>query len=740
MVSNASTKKTSTKKKATTKKKNSTKKKASTKKKTTPKKKSSTTSKKKTCTSTSKKTSTRRVITKPSLPREGWNDLTRIPEGFIIDKVDEGYVLELDKPSPPRNTIGGQRQQVKPYTPKKETLTETEIVQAKAAALTHEKEVTINISTPVPRTSMVDGSSPAAFMNGLDSLAITNLKWNHFIPNTPSPKQLAALLLPHITELLYGGALGGGKSDWLAMEALRYCDLPGFSGILFRRQLTDLSQPGALIERVGRWLEPHKQAGACKYDGTNHIWNFKTCWPGTDIPGPPAQLQFGYIGVAEIRQRYMSAEYQFVGFDELGQWPDDIDYLFMMTRIRKNVCPIHKRDANNDAVYVKGCRYCDVLSQIPLRMRAASNPGPAWMKRRFGIKPDPAEYPTARHALIAIAEGKKVKWVGTNPEARFLPAYLWDNPHLDYKAYNKMLKELPDHERSRLQDGNWEARVDARFKRSNQKFVQLNLPEPFLQQEPNIKDFGRNYFSKYANNTYDYIEYDSKGHTLIREGMPFSSLKLVFSTVDVAVSVAKGPVDLQVGKKNSWTVISIWGITEDDNLLWLHRFKFKREIPDVIQALIERNQIWTPTKNKIEVSGVGIGVAQWMERAGYPVTKNWKKTDKLENSMSAQMLMKRFRVLFPANAQWLEEAEDVIFNWTGLPEEEDDDVDTLSDAANELGPKIARELAETSNPDIDMTKTAARPLALPFSSPGVQGSRLALGYASMSSSFRSRTY
>lgn len=688
-------------------------KKATTKKTTTPKK---TSSKKKTSTSTTKG---RKVITeKPARKRTTKKPATSLKDqlvSFLASYECEPEVEEYFTTLPPRNSTRGAKERIRPYETKKKELTDEEKEDLQKVALGYEKASAIDISTPVPRTNpnLELSQSDVAFDIS------KHLKWSKYIPNIPSPKQLAALMLSQESELLYGGALGGGKSDWLAMEALRYCDFPGYSSIIFRKHLTDLSQPGALIARIGEWLEPHKQAGSCRYDGTNHIWEFKTVWPGTDIPGPVAKLQFGYIGTASIRERYMSAEYQFVGFDELGQWVDDVDYLFMMTRIRKNVCPIHKRDSHNNPIYVPGCRYCDVLSNLPLRMRAASNPGPAWMKRRFGIKPDPTQFPTARHALIAIAEGQKVKWVGTNPEAKFLPAYLWDNPHLDYKAYNQMLKELPESERSRLQDGNWEARVDSRFKRQWQRYVQLNLPEPFLKKNPDLKDFGRRFFDKYQDYTYDYVEYDTKGNTLVREGKPFSSLQSVFVTVDVAVSVARGPVDVQAKKKNSSTVISVWGLTEDDCLLWLHCYRYKLEIPDVLTSLIERNTVWQPTKNKVEVSGVGIGVAQWLERSGYPVTKNWKKTDKLENSMSAQILMKRFRVLFPVNAEWLEECEDTIFSWTGLPEEEDDIIDTLSDAANELGPNIARELAETSHDDGTVTPYNSRPISVPFSSPGV---------------------
>ena len=514
-----------------------------------------------------------------------------------------------------------------------------------------------DISNPVPRT----GSS--------ELHPLLNVKWSKFIPHMPTPKQLAAMMLSHIKELLFGGALGGGKSDWLAMEALRFCDLPGFSAILFRRQLTDLKQPGSLISRIGEWLSPHVAAGLCKYVGDEHAWLFKTTYPGTDIPGPDARLQFGYIGEAAVRERYQSAEYQLAGFDELGQWPDATDYLFMNSRIRKIVCPIHKKDGAGNPIFEKGCRYCDTLSQIPLRLRAATNPGPAWIKQRFGIVPDPAQFKNRHQALIAIAEGAKVRWVGINPERRFIASYLEDNPFLDTKAYKDLLKEMTDDERSRLEDGNWESRKNARFKRRWQKFYSL------------------------SDTHYAYVFEDIQGNEIHGDPIPLTSLHQVFTTVDTAVTVNKGPVDGEMKQKNSYAVISTWGVTFDQNLLWLDCRKFRKEIPDLVEQIVEVDQKYQPKFHKIECNGVGIGTAQYVEAAGLRVKKNYRKTDKLENSMSAQLLMKAGRIYFPINAPWLEVAEDDVFTWTGLPTEEDDIVDTLSDAATEIALGLAQEIS-----------------------------------------------
>lgn len=547
------------------------------------------------------------------------------------------------------------------------------------------------VSAPVPRTdpSLLD--------------RMLNIKWSKFIPlsHSPFPKQLAALMLSDAREVFFGGAAGGGKSDWLLMEALRYCDLPTFSSIIFRKQLTDLKQSGGLIPRAEQWLAPMKEAGHCRYAGDEHKWHFKTFWPGTDIPGPEATLQWGYIGEASVRDRYMSAEFQLIGFEELANWENDTDFVYMYSRLRKNMCVVHGSNEEGEPIYKPGCRYCDVLSQIPLRMRAASNPGPSWIKRRYGIIPDPTQYKTRHEALVAISEGHKVRWVGTNKEKPFIPSYLSDNRAINAKEYRASLSNMSEDDRSKFEDGNWEARKNSRFKRRWQRFYQLNVPQELLMAENPMTRFEEldgtvtQVPIKYDLSEYSYslTEVDRNGNVFVSDPIPLRRLSAIFTTVDTAVTTRQGPVDGEVGQKNSYAVISTWGLTHNNNLLWLNMRKFRKEIPDLISQLVDVNSIWKPNYNKIECNGVGIGVAQYAEAAKMNVRKNYRKTDKLENSLSAQMLMKNGLIWFPINALWLEECEDDTFSWTGLPNEEDDVIDTLCDACHELALGVAHTIS-----------------------------------------------
>lgn len=87
------------------------------------------------------------------------------------------------------------------------------------------------------------------------------------------------------------------------------------------------------------------------------------------------------------------------------------------------------------------------LSQVPLRMRAASNPGGPghdWVKRRFIDRQVNADDPldTPEQAARRI----------------FIPARVLDNPSIDRDAYVRSLGHLEPEVRAQLLDGDWDAR------------------------------------------------------------------------------------------------------------------------------------------------------------------------------------------------------------------------------------------------------------------------------------------
>jgi hypothetical protein len=217
-------------------------------------------------------------------------------------------------------------------------------------------------------------------------------------------------------EALFGGAAGGGKSSALLMAALQYVDVPGYTAILFRKTYSDLALPGALMDRFLDWIRP--------YDEIH--WNANT-YTATFPSG--ARITFGYLNNVNDRLRYKSAEFQFIGMDEVTEIREK-DYEYLFSRLR--------RPKTGPA------------SKVPLRMRAASNPAPNWVRQRF------------------IIEGDKEDRI-------FVKSLLEDNPGIDEVAYRRSLRELDPIERQGLEFGDWWATtLGTMFSRADFEVIEPN--------------------------------------------------------------------------------------------------------------------------------------------------------------------------------------------------------------------------------------------------------------------------
>ena len=219
---------------------------------------------------------------------------------------------------------------------------------------------------------------------------------NRWIPHTPHPRQIEFLMLTDVEEVLFGGAARGGKTDALLMAALQFVDVPGYAVLLLQKTTTDMSAPDAMLTRAKEWL-----AGtAAKWSDDNKTFTFPS----------GAKLAFGYLEHTDQELRYKGGAYDMVGFDELTRFKET-PYIYLFSRLSRK----------------EG-------SEIPPRMRAATNPGDVghqWVKERF-------------------LSGK-----GRAAGRVFVPSRVVDNPSVDRLSYIANLSKLDSRTRKQLEEGDW---------------------------------------------------------------------------------------------------------------------------------------------------------------------------------------------------------------------------------------------------------------------------------------------
>lgn len=245
-------------------------------------------------------------------------------------------------------------------------------------------------------------------------------RWRY--PYKPEPRQTTAHQLV-ADEMLYGGAAGGGKSEFLLASAVTMAlAVPGSRSLILRRTFPDLDRSliPRLLARIPR--------GVARYHSTKHVWTFAN----------GSVIELGHLQRENDVLQYQGAEYQLVCFDELTQFTE-FQYTYLISRLRA-AGPVRDRLAD--------------LGLRP-RMLATSNPGGPghhWVKARFI---DPAPAMRVWRPLPSLEDPRP----GTRV---FVPASLADNPHLD-DAYLDRLGGLDETLRRALRDGDWDILEGVRF-------------------------------------------------------------------------------------------------------------------------------------------------------------------------------------------------------------------------------------------------------------------------------------
>jgi hypothetical protein len=262
-------------------------------------------------------------------------------------------------------------------------------------------------------------------------------------------------------DVLYGGAAGGGKSFALLVDPLRYCHNGNHRGLLLRRTLDELTE---LIDK-SKQLYPKAFPNA-------HFRESKSTW----VFPSGATMWFTYLDRDKDVTRFQGQAFNWIGIDEITQYPTPYVWDYLRSRLRTT----------------------DPELQPFMSMRCTGNPGGVggwWIKKMYV---DTSE-PNIAFPATDIETRQELLYPEGHEKARqplfyrkFIPARLTDNPYLMQDGrYEAMLRSLPEVERKRLLDGDWDVAEGAAFPEfTKQKHVVAPFEMPTNWPRIRAADYG----------------------------------------------------------------------------------------------------------------------------------------------------------------------------------------------------------------------------------------------------------
>lgn len=239
---------------------------------------------------------------------------------------------------------------------------------------------------------------------------------------------------------IYGGSAGGGKTYGLILECLRHVHVKDYSCVVFRRESTQVRNPGGLWD-TSENLYPFLGGVPCN---TNLEWKFPA----------GSKIKFAHMEHEKNRFSWQGSQICLIGFDELTHFTWN-QFVYMLSRNRSTI---------------------DVKPYI----RATTNPDPDSWVRKFidwWIDDETGYAIPERSGKIRwfVVNNNETHWALTKEElldkfpeiqpksVTFILSNVYDNKILleNDPGYVGNLQALPKYEREQLLNGNWNIRATA---------------------------------------------------------------------------------------------------------------------------------------------------------------------------------------------------------------------------------------------------------------------------------------
>lgn len=470
----------------------------------------------------------------------------------------------------------------------------------------------------------------------------------------PHPGPQTAAFESQADLLIYGGGAGGGKTWYLVTDPLRFVDVPGFTGVIFRRTFPELTGAGGIWDEAER-IYP-------LFDGSMRSGSEMDC----RFPSG-ARIEFSHLIHEKTKYDHKGGQYCYIGFDQLESFSES-QFFYLLSRNRST---------------------CGVKEYV----RATCNPDPGWVSDLIAwwIDQDSGHIIADRcgqlryFARVDLGDGEELIWADTKEElleqfpqfiaddilsVTFIEAKLSDNPSLG-PAYRAKLQALPKVERERLLHRNWKTREGSL------------IPAEWL----------KTYWLDGSDIEFSFCK------QLFR--VPQSAFRR-FATIDTA-GTSKEKASVVRGDQASWSVCAVWDTlpnyvtTIDGARVVLTEMLFLRHIwraqvnwDRLKMCAQECLQSWNVPRAYIENAHHGRPLAAELRGVNVefvgpvlPGMGDGSEGAKLERAIASGMLsrLENGKILLPDDEPWLADYKRELLGWTGLPKEPADQIDVTSYAA-----------------------------------------------------------